>query len=138
MIQLFYHASMRRPGMRGRFQDQGRLFSYISPEARVLANHLRELVGEVLSHGLGKLYAREGRPLVPSQKLVSALLQVFYGIRSERQLMEELNYNLLYRWFVGLPPPSGTPSIARSLRCRRSRSEKGPARSLARAACRVF
>jgi transposase len=98
--------------MRGAFRDQGRLFSYISPEARVPADHplrkIRELVREVLgelNRGFGKLYASEGRPSIPPEQLLSALLlQVFYGIRSERQLMEQLDYNLLYRWFVGLSP----------------------------------
>jgi transposase len=98
--------------MRGRFQDQGGLFSYISPEKRVPANHplrkIRALVREVLkelSPSLGKLYASEGRPSVPPEQLFCALLlQVFYGIRSERQLMDQLEYNLLYRWFVGLSP----------------------------------
>jgi len=98
--------------MRGAFSDQGGLFSYISPEARVPPNHplrkIRELVGDVLSElnrTLGKLYASEGRPSIPPEQLLSALLlQVFYGIRSERQLMEQLDYNLLYRWFVGLSP----------------------------------
>ena len=69
---------------------------------------VRELVRSVLkelSGTFGKLYAREGRPSIPPEQLLSALLvQVFYGIRSERQLMEQLDYNLLYRWFVGLSP----------------------------------
>ena len=98
--------------MRGRFADQGGMFSYISPEARVPPNHplrrIRALVRDVLSElnrSLGKLYASEGRPSIPPEQLLSALLlQVFYGIRSERQLMEQLDYNLLYRWFVGLSP----------------------------------
>ena len=98
--------------MRGRFRDQGGLFSYISPEDRIPADHplrkVRELVREVLkelSHGFGKLYSHEGRPSIPPEQLLSALLlQVFYGIRSERQLMEQLNYNLLFRWFLGLSP----------------------------------
>ena len=98
--------------MRGAFSDQGGLFSYISPEARVPANHplrnIRELVRDVLNElnrSLGRLYASEGRPSIPPEQLLSALLlQVFYGIRSERQLMEQLDYNLLYRWFVGLSP----------------------------------
>jgi transposase len=98
--------------MRGAFEDQGGLFSYISPEARIPASHplrkIREFVREVLgelNHSLGKLYASEGRPSIPPEQLLSALLlQVFYGIRSERQLMEQLDYNLLYRWFVGLSP----------------------------------
>ncbi len=98
--------------MRGGFEDQGGLFSYISPEARIPASHplrkIRELVREVLGEldrSLGKLYASEGRPSIPPEQLLSALLlQVFYGIRSERQLMEQLDYNFLYRWFVGLSP----------------------------------
>ncbi len=98
--------------MRGRFRDQGGLFSYVSPEKRVPQNHplrrIQQLVRDVLkqlSSSFGRLYAREGRPSVPPEQLLSALLlQVFYGIRSERQLMEQLDYNLLYRWFVGLSP----------------------------------
>ena len=98
--------------MRGRFQDQGGLFSYISPEDRIPAAHplrrVRALVRDVLtdlSRSLGKLYSREGRPSIPPEQLLSALLlQVFYGVRSERQLMEQLNYNLLFRWFAGLSP----------------------------------
>jgi transposase len=98
--------------MRGTFQDQGGLFSYVSPESRVPASHplrkVRALVRDVmaeLSRGFARLYAKEGRPSVPPEHLLSALLiQVLYGIRSERQLMEQLDYNLLYRWFVGLSP----------------------------------
>src|SRR6266699_2317826 len=111
VIQFFYHESVGA-GMRGAFMDQSVLFSYIAPEARVPANHplrkIRELVRDVLgelNRSLGKLYASEGRPSIPPEQLLSALLlQVFYGIRSERQLMEQLDYNLLYRWFVGLSP----------------------------------
>ena len=98
--------------MRGRFRDQGGLFSYLSPEQRVPQDHplrrIRPLVREVLhelSPSLGRLYARAGRPSVPPERLLSALLlQVFYSLRSERQLIEQLDYNLLYRWFVGLAP----------------------------------
>ena len=80
--------------MRGAFVDQGGLFSYIAPEARVPANHplrkIRELVRGVLgelNRSLGRLYASEGRPSIPPEQLLSALLlQVFYGIRSERPL----------------------------------------------------
>ena len=96
--------------MRGEFSDQGRLFSYVSPETRIPAKHplrkVRALVRAVLEElhaDFDALYAREGRPSIPPEQLLSALLlQVFYGIRSERQLMEQLDYNLLYRWFVGL------------------------------------
>ncbi|MGH8141418.1 MAG: IS5 family transposase [Steroidobacteraceae bacterium] len=98
--------------MRGRFRDQGGIFSYISPEARVPAEHplrpIRGLVRDTLkemSHGFGHLYASEGRPSVAPEQLLSALLlQALYGVRSERQLVEQLNYNLLFRWFVGLGP----------------------------------
>lgn len=82
--------------MRRAFVDQGRLFSYISPEARVPANDpprkVRELVRNVLgdlNRSFSKLYANTGRPSLPPEQLLSALLlQVFYGIRAERQLME--------------------------------------------------
>jgi transposase len=98
--------------MRGTFEDQGRLFSYISPEQRVAATHplrtIRKLVREVfraLDREFRTLYSTTGRPSIPPEQLLSALLlQVFYGVRSERQLMEQLDYNLLYRWFVGLAP----------------------------------
>ena len=98
--------------MRGAFLDQGSMFSYISPESRIPAGHplrvIRALVREVLkelSGSFGRLYSREGRPSIPPEQLVSALLiQALYGIRSELQLMEQLNYNLLFRWFVGLSP----------------------------------
>ncbi len=98
--------------MRGSFRDQGGLFSYVSPEARVPATHplreIRELVRDVLkelNRRFARLYSKEGRPSIPPEQLLSALLlQVLYGIRSERQLMEQLDYNLLYRWFVGLSP----------------------------------
>lgn len=98
--------------MRGNFEDQGGLFSYVSPETRVPKDHplrkIRELVRDVLldlNRTLSGLYSKEGRPSIPPEQLLSALLlQAFYGIRSERQLMEQLNYNLLYRWFVGLAP----------------------------------
>ena len=123
--------------MRGRFTDQGGLFSYIAPDKRVPATHplrkVRELVRDVLSdlnRSLGRLYASEGRPSIPPEQLLSALLlQVFYGIRSERQLMEQLDYNLLYRWFVdcrrtirsGTRPPSPrTGSGCRTATCSRS------------------
>ena len=90
--------------MRGRFFDQGGMFSYIHPDRRIPADHplreVRELVREVLkelSHTFGRLYSHEGRPSIPPEQLLSALLlQVFYSIRSERQLMEQLDYNLLF------------------------------------------
>lgn len=86
------------------------MFSYVSLEERVPTDHplraIRELVDEVLakmSAEFDGLYAAVGRPSIPPERLFRALLlQVFYSIRSERLLMEQLNYNLLFRWFVGL------------------------------------
>ncbi|MEJ2625731.1 MAG: transposase, partial [Pseudolabrys sp.] len=88
------------------------LFSHVSCEARVPKDHplcpIRALVDEVLevlSPAFEGLYSKIGRPSIPPEKLLRALLlQVFYGIRAERQLMEQLDYNLLYRWFVGFAP----------------------------------
>lgn len=96
--------------MRGDKNFQGHLFSYISLEDRVPADHplrpLRLLIDEVLarlSREFDKLYSKHGRPSVPPEQLLKALLlQSLYTIRSERQLMEQLDYNLLFRWFVGL------------------------------------
>ena len=96
--------------MRGDDRQQGAMYSYISPEARVPPDHplraIRGLMDEVLrelSPRFEGLYARVGRPSIPPEQLLRAqLLQVLYTVRSERQLMEQLDYNLLFRWFVGL------------------------------------
>jgi transposase/IS5 family transposase len=86
------------------------LFSYVDIEARVPADHplrlIREIVNEALAGlnaTLDRLYAAEGRPGIPPERLLRAsLLQLFYSIRSERQLMERIDFDLLFRWFVGL------------------------------------
>jgi len=86
------------------------MFSYLSPEERVPANHplrpIRTMVDvalKALSPAFGCLYSVYGRPSIPPEKLLRALLlQVLYTVRSERMLMEQLEYNLLFRWFVGL------------------------------------
>src|SRR4030065_2407651 len=96
--------------MRGDDVQQEAMFSYLSPEARVPQDHpfrpSRKMVNQALSELNGEfqaMYAREGRPSIPPEKLLRALLlQVFYTIRSARLLMEQLDYNLLFRWFVGL------------------------------------
>jgi transposase len=96
--------------MRGQDTQQAGLFSYLSPEERVPATHplrpIRQYVDTALtalSPQLEALYARTGRPSVAPEKLLRALLlQLLYSLRSERLLMEELQYNLLFRWFVGL------------------------------------
>ncbi|HEY9421320.1 MAG TPA: IS5 family transposase [Thermoanaerobaculia bacterium] len=96
--------------MRGEDQRQSAMFSYLSLEQRVPANHplrqLQPMVNEALaelSPRFEELYSRVGRPSIAPEKLLRALLlQVLYTIRSERMLMEQLDYNLLFRWFVGL------------------------------------
>src|SRR5713101_7139363 len=96
--------------MRGPEPKQVVLFSYIDLEQRIPADHplraLKALVEPVLaelSPRFAALYAASGRPSIPPERLLRALLlQVLYTIRSERQLMQDLHYNLLYRWFVGL------------------------------------
>ena len=96
--------------MRGEDERGGGLFSYVDLEVRVPADHplrpIRVLVDEALSAlsaDFERLYSRTGRPSIAPEKLLRALLlQAFYTIRSERQLMEQLDYNLLFRWFVGL------------------------------------
>jgi len=96
--------------MRGSDERNGDLFSYVDIEERIPAAHplraIRTLVNEVLGvldGEFAKLYADSGRPSIAPERLLRALLlQAFYTIRSERQLMEQIDYNLLYRWFVGL------------------------------------
>ena len=96
--------------MRGADEQPGSMFSYISPEERVPQDHplraIRRITDralERLSPRFGTLYVKFGRPSVPPEKLLRALLlQALYTIRSERQLMEQLDYSILFRWFVGL------------------------------------
>ena len=96
--------------MRGDNEQQAGMFSYLSPEQRVPADHplraMRKMTDEVfkqLSPHFDKLYSRVGRPSIAPERLLRALLlQVLYSVRSERMLMEQLSYNMLFRWFVGL------------------------------------
>lgn len=96
--------------MRGEDRKSGSLFSYVDLETRVPASHplrvIRGIVNDALdgmSSDFEAAYARAGRPSIPPERLLRALLlQAFYTIRSERQLMEQLDFNLLFRWFVGL------------------------------------
>ncbi len=96
--------------MRGADRQQSRIFSYISAEKRVPKDHplraIRAMV-DVALRNMGPqfdaMYAKVGRPSIPPEKLLRALLlQVLYTVRSERMLMEQLDYNLLFRWFVGM------------------------------------
>ncbi|MGH6629141.1 MAG: IS5 family transposase [Burkholderiales bacterium] len=96
--------------MRGDDLQQAGMFSYLSPEQRVPPDHplrairkISDAVFAKLSRRFNQIYSRTGRPSIAPEKLLRALLlQVLYSVRSERLLMEELNYNLLFRWFVGL------------------------------------
>ena len=96
--------------MRGQDTQQSTMFSYLSPEDRVPADHplrrMRPMVDvalKSLSPAFDAMYSAVGRPSIAPEKLLKALLlQVLYTIRSERLLMEQLSYNLLFRWFVGL------------------------------------
>jgi len=96
--------------MRGNDEQQGAVFSYVNAEQRIAAEHplrriraLTDVALRELSPELARLYAAGGRPSIAPEKLLRALLlQILYGRRSERMLMEEMDYNLLFRWFVGL------------------------------------
>ena len=96
--------------MRGTDQQQSHVFSYISPEQRVRRDHplrpIRAMVDEILkqlSPQFHKMYAKVGRPSIPPEQLLRAqLLQMLYSVRSVRLQMEEVDYNILFRWFVGL------------------------------------
>ena len=96
--------------MRGEDERSVGFFSYVPLERRIPADHplrpIRELADaalSALSRDFDKLYSRDGRPSIPPERLLRALLlQAFFTVRSERQLMEQLDYNLLFRWFVGL------------------------------------
>jgi len=96
--------------MRGADEQPGSMFSYVSLEDRVPADHPLRVIRRItdraldrLSPQFGALYVNVGRPSIPQEQMLRALLlQALYTIRSERQLMEQLEYNLLFRWFVGV------------------------------------
>jgi transposase len=96
--------------MRGTDRVTGSLFSYVDLEERIPAGHPLRLIRRVVNDALASLdgefaglYAAHGRPSIPPERLIRAsLLQILYSVRSERQLMEQMDYNLLFRWFVGL------------------------------------
>src|SRR5262249_17183793 len=100
----------REARMRGSDERTGELFSYVDLEKRIPVKHplrpVRRVVNEVLvalDGDFSRAYAEGGRPSIAPERLLRALLlQAFYTIRSERQLMEQIDYNLLYRWFVDL------------------------------------
>jgi transposase len=96
--------------MRGADDQSSGMFSYLSPEQRVRADHplraIRRMTDAALaeiSPALEALYSRLGRPSIPPEQLLRALvIQVLYSVRSERLLMEEIDYSVLYRWFIGI------------------------------------
>jgi transposase len=96
--------------MRGDDQNQQAMFSYVSPEARVPKDHPLRPIRIMVDNALvaltplfQEMYSHTGRPSIPPEQLLRALLlQILYSIRSERMLVEQLDYNLLFRWFVGL------------------------------------
>jgi transposase len=113
MIPSYYDAPDHLEGsmpMRGDDPRHDSMFSYVTPEARVRADHplrpIRKMTDAVLqrlSRRFDRMYSTIGRPSIPPERLLRALLlQLLYSIRSERLLMEELDYSVLYRWFVGL------------------------------------
>jgi transposase len=113
MIAPYYHAPTSSEGserMRGPDEQTSHMFSYLSPEHRVRPDHplraIRRMTDEVLaslSPRFAKMYSDIGRPSIPPEQLLRALLlQSLYTIRSERLLMEEIDYSILFRWFVGL------------------------------------
>lgn len=96
--------------MRGQDYQQSEIFSYLSPEQRVRNDHplraIRAMADQALrnmSESFDDMYAKTGRPSIPPEKLLRAqLIQMLYSVRSERLLMEEIDYSVLYRWFVGM------------------------------------
>src|SRR5260370_16520710 len=96
--------------MRGQDKQQADMFSYLSPEARVRKDHplrairaIADRALENMSRRFDRMYAKTGRPSIPPEKLLRAqLIQMLYSVRSERLLMEEIDYSVLFRWFVGM------------------------------------
>src|SRR3954452_554514 len=96
--------------MRGTDHQQADMYSYLSPEARVGANHPLRTIRAMADEGLKNMsdrfdamYAKTGRPSIAPEKLLRAqLIQMLYSVRSERLLMEEIDYSMLFRWFVGM------------------------------------
>src|SRR5438477_7768732 len=112
-MSAYYHAPDSCEGsdpMRGPDDQTSGMFSYLSPEQRVRADHplraIRRMTDEVLaslSSRFTKMYSDIGRPSIPPEQLLRALLiQSLYTVRSERLLMEEIDYSVLFRWFIGL------------------------------------
>ena len=120
----------------GSDERSGSLFSYVDLEARVRRDHPLRTIREIVNGALGdlskdftKIYTDFGRPSISPERLLRAmLLQAFYGVRSERQLMERLEFDLLFRWFVGLgvddPVWITRPSRRTATGCWKGRSQR--------------
>ena len=97
-------------GMRGTDQATGSMFSYVDLADRIPARHPLRTIRQVVNDALASLdgafdllYAADGRPSIAPERLIRAsLIQILFSVRSERQLIEQMQYNLLFRWFVGL------------------------------------
>jgi transposase len=119
--------------MRGADQSQSAMFSYLSPETRVRREHplraIRMMVDRALAEMsalFDEMYSELGRPSIPPEKLLRAqLLQKLYSVRSERLLMEEIDYSVLFRWFVGMnmDEPVWDPTVFTKNRDRLSKHE---------------
>src|SRR5579864_4413309 len=96
--------------MRGHDHQQSDIFSYLSPEQRGRQDHplpairaMADVALDSMTERFDKMYSKTGRPSIPPEKLLRAqLIQMLFSVRSERLLMEEIDYSMLYRWFVGL------------------------------------
>ena len=132
VIPVYYDAPDLSEGsvpMRGDDPRHDAMFSYVTPEQRVRPDHplrpIRRMTDAALarlSPRFDRLYSTTGRPSIPPEQLLRALLlQMLYSIRSERLLMEELDYNILYRWFVGLSLDDADLGCRRRLRKNRDR-----------------
>ena len=118
--EAFHRAIGYVSSMRGDDEQQTPVFSYVMPEQRIARDHplraIRALVDRALREQdlhFAALYARRGRPSIAPERLLRALLlMVLYSIRSEGQLMEQINFNLLFRWFVGLNPDDGVWDVS--------------------------
>src|SRR2546427_3062781 len=136
--------------MRGEDNKQEAMFSYVSPEKRVPTDHplrpIRAMVDGILkemSPQFAKRYADVGRPSIAPERLLRVLLlQIFYSVRSERLLMEQLQYNLLFRWFVGMEMDEEVWNHAVFSKNRGAAAERGDRRGVfpagARAGAAVF
>jgi len=132
--------------MRGDDVQQGGMFSYVSLESRVPPTHqlrgIKSPLDEALagmSRDFDRVYASEGRPSIPPERLVRAsTLQILYSIRSERLLCEQLDYNLLFRWFVGLSIDEPLQTTSSSLNAPSMVVPRRSSRTMCGISCRHF